>query len=228
MTEALQIGLNIYGISEGRRASKKAAEQSAAAAAANARFLQEQGRLGQQAIAGSAEEAIARAHGIPDAAIAQIRPFQEAGGQAFREAQARILGGQTDGGISDAVRMAALGANVPGQQVSPVVQAELERQAGITGAAVAPDVSRQLLGLGTQGLGATGDVAGIMTRGGERIGDIMAQSGAQQASALIGQVPQIAQQIQAGGEARLLGDISGARADAATFEQLARLGGRLS
>jgi hypothetical protein len=225
---ALAFGTQIFGISEGRRAQKKAARDALRTARENAEFIQEQGRLGQQAIAESAEEAIARARGIPQAAISQIQPFQEVGTEAFLDAQRRILGGETGGGIAQSVAGAAGGALVPGQQLSPAVQAELQRQAGFIGESVAPQVSQQLLGLGGVGLGAAGDVAGITTRGAQRIGDIGAQAGAQQATALIGQVPQIAQQLQIGGEARLLGDISGQQAQTRTIEQLARLGGRLA
>lgn len=220
--------IGIGGIAESRSARQGAAAGQEAAAIGGAEFLEEQGRLGQEAIAASAQEAQARLQGVPEQAIAQIQPFQQAGTQAFRSAQQRILGGETGGGISEAVANAARGVNIPGQQFSPVVQREMARQGGLLGQAIAPQVSQQLLGLGRVGLGAAGDVAGITTRGAQRVGDIQAQSGAQQASALVGQTPQIAQQLQIGGEARLLGQLSGQQADVQTIEQLARLGGRLS
>jgi hypothetical protein len=220
---------SIAGVSSQRSAAKRAAEGQQRAAIENVQFLQEQGRAGAGLIGESAAEAAQRAALIPGAAISQIQPFQQAGTDAFQTAQQQILTGSADaGGIGRSVAGAAGGVQIPGQAQSDVVQREMQRQAGLLGQGVAPQVQQSLLGLGRQGLAAAGDVAGITTRAGQRLGDIGAQATSQQATALIGQLPQISQQITSAGEAQLLGQLAGGQARTQTIEQLARLAGRVS
>jgi hypothetical protein len=84
------------------------------------------------------------------------------------------------------------------------------------------------LASGEQGIAALGDIGAIQRRGASRGADIVSGGGAQRASVLVGQAPQLAQLSSNAKEASLLGDVGGQRFDAAAVGELSKLAGRLA
>lgn len=225
---AIGVGVGIIGAERQEEAQKKAARGIERTAIENVRFLEEQGQLGREFIQAAAQEAGEVIDLTGQRALAPIQRFGEVGGQAFDIAQQNILGGISQSPLGQSIQRAGLqAATVPGFDLTSPVRRELTRRSRLTGESLQPAFNQQLLGIGRIGVGAAGDIAGIETRRAELAGDITRQAAAQQASALIGQVPQIAQQLQTGQEARLLSDISGQQFQTGVAEQAAQLAGRV-
>lgn len=228
---AVGIGAGLFSANEQRRAQEKAASKQEQAAIQNVQFLREQGQRAQQLIGESAQRATERASQIRAAAQDPLSQIATIGGQAFGQARRDILSGRqaAPSPLAQQIAQQSIGAVTarPGFNLTAPVRAELERQAGLTGQAVQAATQPSVLGLGRLGAAAAGDISGILQRQGARLGDIERQAAAQQASALVGQVPQIASQIQTGEEARILGAIPGQQFRTTAAEQLARLAGRV-
>ena len=203
-------GASVYGAVSSKKASDKAASRHRDAASQNVRFLQQQGARGATAVRLASEEAMQVSRDIPKHAIDPLRPFVDIGGQAFNLGREQVL----SGGGSDPFRRAiAEGGReaVRGSAINPYsgdVQRGVQKHTATMGQRYDPFVRQQLLGLGTGvGFGTARDIAGILGRGKERLGNIERGQKIQEASALIGQVPEISAQMQSGQEARLLGEI---------------------
>jgi hypothetical protein len=227
MGAAIAVGGNIWAADQAGDAQREAAREQELAAMQNVRFLQEQGLEGQELIRQAALRGEEVAGGIPQAAITPIQPFADIGTRAFTTGQQGILQGQRSGPLADAIALA--GRNIqgaPGMATGAPIESEVLRRSRLAGQSFVPGVQQQLVNLGRQGLGAAGDIAGIRARQAQTVGDIARQAGAGRASALIGQVPQISQQLQTGQEARLLSDVAGQRFETALAEQAAQLAGR--
>ena len=214
----------VLGAVGGQGATAGAAET----AEANIAFLESQGAKGAGLITEAEQRGRQIAGGIPEAAITPIQPFADVGRQAFQTGREGILAGRTTGPLADIIAASGRRATegVRGLSTSDAISQEIARRANIAGQSFVPGVQRQLIGLGQQGLGAAGDIGAIRARQAETIGDIARQAGAARASALIGQTPQIAQQLQTGQEARILGGISQQQLGTNLAEQAALLAGR--
>ncbi len=223
MSEAIQIGLSLLSASGERDAQQDAADLTAETAAQNIAFLETQGQAGADLIAESSAQARAISEGIAGEAGAQIQPFAQGGTEAFRQAQQRILTGETGGGIAERVGGAAFQATG-----DPIVDAALQREASLIGRGTGTQVNQRLLGQGRIGLQGASDIASLEQRGAARTGGIINQAAIQRGSALLGLAPQIAQQDIQVGEARALGDVARRQSNIDIGNQLARLTGRVA
>ncbi|MCK5602018.1 hypothetical protein KAR91_09120 [Candidatus Pacearchaeota archaeon] len=221
------IGVGIGAVT-GAAGQQKATEDIRETAISNIAFLEEQGEAGRGLISEAEQRAKGVLGGIPQAAITPVQPFADIGRDAFTRGRADILSGRTTGPLADIIAQAGRSAvsGTKGLNLTDPIRAEIARRANLTGQSFAPGINQQLLQLGRTGLAATGDIGGIKARQAEAIGDIARQSAAGQASALIGQVPGISQQIQTGQEARILSDVSGQQLGTTLAEQASQLAGR--
>ena len=212
-------------------ATKKAAAGQERAAIESARFLQKQGLEGERLIRESAIKAAATAGRIPAKAVEPLLRVAELGGAAFEGAASDILSGQPDSQaalssiIEDTALQGSLDVPVGGDMSDPV-QAELARQAGLTGELAGQQFSGGLFDLGRQGVLAAGDIAQIGSRGAARLGDIATQQASGRSASLVGAAVPAASAIQGAGEARLLSDFAGNRLKTQNREQLAGLAGQ--
>jgi hypothetical protein len=223
----ISAAIALIGIDETRKANEEAAQKQEQAARNNVQFLSEAGEQGQEIIAEEAKRALEAASGAPGAAIDPLRPFADVGLDAFLAAQDRIVSGASAGGINESIVAASKGFQ-DGLEVSSAVNRELNKQAGFTGERITPQVNEALLALGGRGLAAAGDISGIETRAGQREADILTRGAAGEASALIGQTPQISSEVRTAETARLLSDVAPRQQRVQSLEQLAALAGRMS
>ena len=161
--------------------------------------------------------------------MAPIQPFADIGKGAYDLGRANTLQGYRSPAMTQAIASAAHGsvADSPISPQSQAVQRALAKEANLTGKSYDPIARQQLLNFGMQvGGGGARDIAGILGRGRERIGDITRSETAQRAAAMLGQVPDMAQNMQAGQEARLLGQAGTNYAIAGLGENLGRAAGR--
>jgi len=211
-------------------AAKRAARGQEASAIESAQFLQKQGIEGERLIRESAIEAAATAGQIPAQAVEPLLRIAELGGAAFEGAAADILGGQpnSQAALSSIIGSTALAGSVgvPGADITDPVQAELARQAGLTGELAGRQFSGGLFDLGRQGVLAEADIAQIGSRGAARLGDIATQQASGRSAVLVGAAAPAASAIQGAGEARLLGDFAANRLKTQNREQLAGLAGQ--
>lgn len=209
-----------------QKAGQAAAAGQVAAAEANIAFLEQSGQEGAADIARRELEAI-KASERALTGIEPIQRFADIGTQGFQTAQQRILSGDAGSPISRAV---AAGGVRAAEALSPStgpVRRAIIRRARLGGESLEPQFNQALLGFGQQaGLGGVSDISGIQLRQAETAGDIALQSGAGQASALIGQAPQVAQAIQSGQEGRALGQAAQAQFQTGAAENIAALIGR--
>lgn len=214
------------------KAAKEAAAAQERAALESTKFIQEQGIAGEKAIRQSAIDAAGTAEGIPQAAIQPIQRLADLGDVAFRMSARDIIRGTPimSGARVDVQEAAAQGSfGVPGTEIDPSspVGRELLRQSAIEGQLAEEAISRARMGLGRQGLSVTGDIAAIEQRGAERLADIASRQAAARSSALVGAAVPATQAIQGAGEARLLSEAAGQRADVQQRQDLARLAGQI-
>lgn len=212
-------------------ASKKAARGQEASAIESAQFLQQQGIEGERLIRESAIEAAATAGKIPAQAVQPLLRIAELGGDAFSSAARDILGGQpsSQAALSDIIGQTALAGSLAtptGAGITDPVQAELARQAGLTGEIAGRQFSGGLFDLGRQGVLAEGDIAQIGSRGSARLGDIATQQASGRSAVLVGAAAPAASAIQGAGDARLLGEFAANRLKTQNREQLAGLAGQ--
>lgn len=212
-------------------AAKKAAAGQEASSIESAQFLQQQGIEGERLIRESAIEAAAIAGQIPAQAVEPLLRIAELGGAAFEGAASDILSGQpnSQAALSSIIGQSALQGSlgVPtGQDMSDPVQAELARQAGLSGEIAGRQFSGGLFDLGRQGVLAAGDIAQIGSRGAARLGDIATQQATGRSASLVGAAAPAASAIQGAGEARLLSDFAANRLKTQQREQLAGLAGQ--
>lgn len=204
------------------QANIQSAEQlEAAGREAEADVLREQARAAESIGVGA------------ERAEAAIAPFVGPGTLAFEKAQAEILGGlPISGPLAESIKSASTDfvRGRPGlfDIESPVIEGVIEQQGELAVSGVQPAFRGNLLTAAQQGISAVGDVAGIRQRGLESLADIAGATGAQRASVLIGQTPELAQLSAGAGEARLLSDVVGQRERTDIAETLAGLAGRVS
>lgn len=223
----------VKGSIDAKKGQRKAASDIAQANIQSAQQLEEAGRKAEADILREKARA-AESIGVgAELAEAQIAPFVGPGTLAFEQIQAEILGGlPISGPLAESLKSASTEfvRSRPGlfDLSSPVIQGAVEQQGELSVSGAQPAFRQNLLTAAQQGIGATGDVAGIRQRGLESLADIAGATGAQRASALVGQAPQLAQLSAGAGQARLLGDVAGQRARTDITETLAGLAGRLS
>ena len=221
----------VKGSLDAKKAQQKAASGIASANIASAKQLEAAGRAAEADLLrenARAAESIALGAELSEA---QIAPFVGPGTEAFERAQAEILGGLgISGPLAESIKTASTDfvRSRPGlfDLSSPVVEGAVVEQAELAASGATPAFRNNLLTAAQQGITATGDVAGIRQRGLESLADIAGATGAQRATVLIGQTPQLAQ-LTGGGE-RLLSDVAGQRAQTDIAETLAGLAGRVS
>lgn len=221
--------VSVKGQQDQKRAQQAAAAGQAQASIESAEQLGSAGRAAEQDLLNASEAASDRIRLGQQEATDQIQPFVDPGVRAFDQFKDLTLSGEDIGGpLAESIRLASLrGSQSPIFDTSPVVQRGLERQADINVSALTPGFLASLGVAGQQGLGAVGDVASIEQRGLESLSDTASGTGAQRASVLVGQVPQLSQQATGAGEARLLEQVVGQQGKEQTLESLANLAGQL-
>jgi hypothetical protein len=214
--------------SDRKKEAKKAAGQISSANIQSAKILEEAGRKAEADILREQAKAVETVGLGAAEAESRISPF--AGQEAFNMAREQILKGlPVSGPIIDSIRNAStqfVASRPEIFQLSAPVKSEVERQAGITASGELPAFRSALTTAGQQEIATAGDIAGIRQRGLESLGDIAAATGAQRASVLVGQTPQLATLSAGAQEARLLGDVAGQQADVQLAENLAGIAGR--
>lgn len=215
-----------------RNAQKKAASDARRANIESARLLAEAGEASEQDILRAQQRAIQTIGLGAKEAEGRIQEFAGVGAAAFDRAKEQIMANlPVSGPLADTIRNAStefIRTRPELFNLSDPVQAEIQRQGDLTVSGVTPALRQNLLTLGQQGLAATGDVAGIRQRSLERLGDVAAGGASQRASALVGAAPQLAQLSAGAGEAQLLSDVAGQRAQTDIAETLAGLAGRVT
>lgn len=214
---------------DARNQRKKAAEGQRQAAFESAQQIEEAGDKAQADILRQNALAAERVALAAEEAQQRIDPFVEPGVEAFNMAQNNLLqGGEITGPLADSIRTAAVSfaQRVPGAQSGPVAN-EINRQGTIAVGAATPQINQNLLTGAQQGIAAVGDVSQIRQRGLQRLSDLAQATGAQRASVLVGQAPQLANLQQQQGEANLLSNLASQQFRTNTAESLARLAGRV-
>ena len=221
----------VKGQRDQKKAQKKASDRQEDAAIQSAKVLGASGVEAEKDILAAQEEAVQAIGAGAEAAAGRIEPFTE-GVRGFEQAQEQILSGlPISGPLADRIRAESTQAILSRPElfnVSGPIGAEVQRQGDLTVSGVTPGITQNLLTAGQQGLAAVGDVAGIRQRGFENLADIASSSGAQRSSVLVGQTPALQQFATSAQESRLLGDVAGQRANTATAQTLAGLGGTIS
>lgn len=223
--------VSIKNSQDTKKAQERAGDKATFANIESAQQLAEASALAEQELAGATGVAAQRSAQATQAAAEQILPFVGPGTEAFNQVQELILsGGTAQGPLADEIRAGALGAvEQPGLfNISEGIRPELGRQADLAVSQLTPDIRNQLLTSATQGIGATGDVSLIRSRGQQALADIVGGTSGQRASLLIGQTPALVQLSQGAAEGRLLSDIAGQQSRANIAETLAGLGGQLT
>ena len=220
------LGVGIYSSVTAGSAREEAAEDVEKAAAKSSRFLLRQGEEAEEEIRKSAEEALSMANQVAWDAAVPLAPFKEAGLGAFESVQDRIMGGDPRmmAPISEAAT-AAVTSRPEIFNLSGPVGAEVQRQGELAAYGAEPAFMEGQLGLARTGVKAAGDLAGIEMRNRNRMAQLLQTSGAQRASALIGQTAPAAELILGGEQAALLGDVAGRNTRTAIIEELVKLGG---
>jgi len=213
---------------DSRNARKDAAKEITQANVENANLLASQGKLAEADILLAQNKALESVALGTEEAVGRISPFVEPGQEAFRQAQEQILSGADVGGpLAESISQASIsGVNPAIFDTSGPVGNEILRQGQLSVSGATPLFTQNLLNAGRQGISATGDVAGIESRGFNRAGDIIGGSSAQRASSLIGQIPQLSRLAAGAQEGRLLGEIGEDRFNVAAVTELAKLAGR--
>lgn len=215
---------------DSKSARKNAARELTTANIENAEMLQRVGREAEGDILLAQNQALESVASGLEEASSRIRPFVEPGQRAFGQAQENILFGQDiTGPLADAIKAGSVGAIRPEIfDTSGPVANEIQRQGDISVSGATPLFTESLLTAGKQGLSATADIGGIKQRGFERAGDILGATGAQRASVLVGQTPQLLELSKGAAEGRLLEEVGGQRFDAAAIGKLSELAGRFA
>jgi hypothetical protein len=215
------------GILSQQQGAQQAAGQIAGAADANIRFLEEAGVKGARDISRAAGEGTQVLLDAQGNMIAPIQRFADVGTEGFRTGREIILSGSAGSPASRAIAAGGVRAAERLMPSSGAVRRAVLHRARMGGESFAPEMARALTQFGTSsGLGGVSDISGIELRGAQTRGDIARQAGAGVASALIGQAPNIARQIETGQEARALGQAQQAGAMREGAEQIAALLGR--
>lgn len=216
-------GIGILGQGQ---ASRSAAEGANRAAQENIAFLSRAGQAGAEDIATGARLGVEASQGILGA-IDPIQGFADVGTQGFTTARESILSGRTGSPLTDVISSAGVRAAERFGPLSGPVRRDLIRRSRLTAEQATPGFNQALLGFGQEvGVGGQADISGLRLRQADVAGDILRQAATQEASALIGQAPNIAQQIETGQTARALGQASTRRTVGQGAELIANLAGR--
>ena len=228
-TAVVGTAVAVKGASDARKARKNAASEQKRAAFESAQQIEKAGDKAQADILRQNALAAERVALAAEEAQERIDPFVAPGVEAFNLAQGNLLqGGEASGPIADSIRNAAtsFAQRVPGAQSGPVAQ-EIQRQGDIAVGTATPRINQNLLQGAQQGIAAVGDVSGIRQRGLQRLSDLAQATGAQRASVLVGQTPQLANLQQQQAEAGLLSNLASRQFRTNTAESLARLAGEV-
>lgn len=229
VTSVIGLGTAIKGQQDTKDAQQEAARKQEEAARLSAEELELAGREAEADILRQQQEAAKRVSLGTEEAAARLDPLIGPGLRGFEQARALTDGGQLTGPLADAIRLASIeGAQSPALNIgSPVTQRAIQEQGGLAVSRATPAITQNLLTAGQGGISALQDVAGIRSRGLERLADIAGATGAQRSSVLVGQAPQLQQLGSQQGQARLLGQVAGQQAQTAGIESLAGLAGEL-
>lgn len=155
-----------------------------------------------------------------------LTPFADS--NAFKLAQESIISNlPVSGAIADSIRSASTDfiKSRPEFNLTSPVAAELDRQGDLAVSSASPAFDSSLQGAGQSDLAVIGDLSQIEQRGLQRLGDIAGSTGAQRASVLVGQTPELARLATGAQSARLLGDVAGQQFQSSAAGSLANLAG---
>ena len=213
------------------KARKLGAEELQAAQIKAAQDIQRATLLGEREIFEAnqrAAQTLSRAITEPDGTL---KPFSENAVATFQQTRDKILADEGLGGAAGAsIQQAALqGAQIPGQEQSPIVQQEIQRQAMLAESAAAPKQQDLLARAASQGLQDQTQRARLGFTGQRNLANLIQATATDRKKILQGALastvnPLLKAQEQAFAQTQAPADTSGLFAEASALSDVARRG----